>query len=226
MEFKKNPRYHKGSLKPDSPPRDSSARPASLSVHRPSADPRHITPTPHTSPLSYVRTILGSKKSIVISLAIVAASGILITGLITHRQNTDQKLPADNPAVITESFKKETIVPEGKSVEQLGGWKRVSPPTSDPVFAYTDTLDGIAITVSQQILPESFKTSTDSKVADLAEKFSATTKITAGKTTAYLGSSSKGPQSVIFTKDNVLILIKSQKKISDGSWAKYIESLS
>lgn len=119
----------------------------------------------------------------------------------------------------------ETVLPKDKSVRELGGWKRVSPPEKEPVFAYADTIDGIPITVSQQPLPQNFTANTDSQVAELAQKFNATNKLEAEGMTIYVGTSSKGPQSVIFTKNKLLILIKSDKKVSDTSWIAYAKSL-
>ncbi len=119
----------------------------------------------------------------------------------------------------------QVVLPTSESISKLGGWRRVSPSGKDPVFAYSDVIDGVTVSVSQQPLPQSFKQDTDDQVADLARKFSATTKIDAGNTTVYVGTSSKGPQSAILTKKNLLILIKSQKKIDDSAWAKYAESL-
>lgn len=155
-------------------------------------------------------------KPVIISLVAVCcvAAGILI------RNSADGSSAA---GVKTPSY--ETALPKGKSISELGGWKRVSPPKNDPVFAFTDTIDGVPISVSEQPLPQSFKTDTGNQVAQLAQKFSATDKLEAGGTTVYIGTSSKGPQSVIFAKNNVLILIKSEKKITDTSWAAYAQSL-
>jgi len=118
-----------------------------------------------------------------------------------------------------------TMLPKGKSVESLGGWKRVSPPGKDPVFAFSDSIDSVPISVSEQPLPQSFKNDTSGQVAELAQKFSATDKLDAGSMTVYIGTSSKGPQSVIFAKNNLLVLIKSEKKIEDASWTTYVQSL-
>ena len=118
-----------------------------------------------------------------------------------------------------------TIEPINTSIESLGGWTRISPPENDPVFAYTDTINNVPITVSEQPLPESFKSDIPSGVANLANNFNATTKLNAKSTDFYIGTSATGPQSVIFVKNSVLVLIKSQKKIDDTSWSAYIESL-
>jgi hypothetical protein len=117
------------------------------------------------------------------------------------------------------------ILPAGKSIEDLGGWARVSPADKDPVFAFTDTVDGVQLNVSQQQLPESLRTNTAQEIAKLAEGFAANEKLVAGDTTAYLGTSIRGPQSVIFVKQNLLILIKSSTKLSNERWIAYITSL-
>jgi len=112
-----------------------------------------------------------------------------------------------------------TVVPKDKTVSELGGWKLISPPGKEPVFAYGDTIDGIPISVSQQPLPAG------SQVAEIAQKFNATDKIDADGTTVYVGTSSKGPQSAIFTKNNLLVLIKSESKVSPVSWSNYVKTL-
>lgn len=117
------------------------------------------------------------------------------------------------------------LLPVQKSISDLGGWTRVSPPDKDPVFAYRDTIDGTAVTVSQQQLPASFKGDTANQVADIAKKFNATSQLDINGTTVYIGTSAKGPQSAIFAKRDLLILIKSQKTMSDAAWSTYITSL-
>ena len=59
----------------------------------------------------------------------------------------------------------------------------------------------------------------------LAQGYNATDKIKASDTDVYIGTSSKGPQSVILAKEDLLILIKSQGKVSNDAWQKYVDSL-
>lgn len=151
-------------------------------------------------------------------LSIVGA--LLLAGLFYHfvyasnfnkNKNTE---PAFRP-----------VLPVSRTISDLGGWQRVSPPENDPVFAYSDKIGAVSISVSQQPLPESFKHNVGGKVAELAEKFNATTEIEGENTKIYLGTSAKGPQSVIFTKNGLLVLIKSQEKIDQKTWAKYVNTL-
>jgi hypothetical protein len=119
----------------------------------------------------------------------------------------------------------QAVLPANKNISDLGGWQRISPEGKAPVFAYNDEIDGISINVSQQPLPDSFKDDVTGKIAELAKAYNATDTFDADGTKVFIGSSSLGPQSVIFTKNNLLILIKSKEKISDLSWTNYVKSL-
>lgn len=119
-----------------------------------------------------------------------------------------------------------TLAPKGKDIEaDLGGWARISPEGRDPVYAYADTLEGTSMAVSQQPIPDEFKSDVASHVDRLARDFGATEKITVDGITIHIGSTIEGPQSIIFSKDNLLILIKSTDRISNEQWSSYITSL-
>lgn len=165
-----------------------------------------------------------SKKTVGISLGIgvfvVAVS--IGTSVLLQQQASDAQNTATQ-ADRTTGFT--TLTPNNATIDTLGGWTRVSPPENDPVYAYADTVGGVAISVSQQPLPKSFENNTSQQVAELAKQYNATVTISASGTTAYIGTSADGPQSVIFTKNNLLVLIKSQQTLDDTSWKDYITSL-
>ena len=166
------------------------------------------------------RFVLTKKTILIGSIAIIAVATPIIIGTVTSRQN-------DVTNIATEKGEQpgfSTILPKGKSIEDLGGWSRVSPTTSDPVFAYNDKIEGVSINISEQPLPETFKGNPDGQVAELT-KGGAYVEITAGDIKAYVGTSSQGPQSVVFTKKDLLVLIKPKQKVSDKDWSKYIEAL-
>lgn len=118
-----------------------------------------------------------------------------------------------------------TVLPSGKTIQDLGGWTLVSPTGRDPVFAYIDKIGNIQINVSQQPLPAALKPDTANKVEKLAKDYGASETITVDDTTVHIGTSEKGPQSVIFNKGDLLILIKSSVRIDNDEWAKYITTL-
>lgn len=214
MEFKKPNR----SRRPPAPTQPHGA-PARVAVYVP---PRPVAPTASPAPEEpapkkkfLARRLLLNKKSL-LAIGIIGCVAVAITvrGFSSNDSNATIKKP-----------EYQTVLPKGKTINELGGWKRVSPPKDTPIFAFTDTIDGIPVSVTEQPLPQSFKTDTDNQVADLAKKFNATDKIDAAGTPVYIGTSVKGPQSVIFASGNLLILIKSEKKVSDMSWATYAQSL-
>lgn len=119
----------------------------------------------------------------------------------------------------------QAILPANTSIEDLGGWQKLTPPNSDPFFVYIDEIDSILVNVSQQALPNGFASDLDTKVSEVAKAYNATGTLDANGTKVYIGNSAKGPQSVIFSKNNLLVLIVSQQKIQDESWISYINSL-
>lgn len=107
----------------------------------------------------------------------------------------------------------------------MGGWQKLTPPDSAPAYVFIDSIDGVGISVSQQELPASLKDNNGAKVAEVAKSYNATKTIYADSTKVYIGTNADGPQSVIFTKNNLLVLIKSRAVIQDQSWVAYINSL-
>lgn len=119
-----------------------------------------------------------------------------------------------------------TVLPAGKTIGQLGGWTRISPPGKDPVYTYVDKIGKVQINVSEQPLPDAFKANTASKISQLAASYNATDKFTASNNTVvYVASSDNGAQSVIFTKASLLILIRSSDQVSNNQWVDYVSAL-
>lgn len=198
MEFRKSNRHLKQQPKPDQSLSDNPATEPSTRAK----NARRFK--------ARVRRILFKKQTIIILSAVIV---IVVAGLLI-RHYTSRNAPEYR-----------TVLPDGKSAVELGGWTRISPPGKDPVFAYEDKINDVPISVSQQPLPETFRADIAGHIAELAKGYNATTKISAGDTTVYIGTSSKGPQSVILTKRNLLILIKSQKTIDNTAWEEYVKSL-
>ncbi|MET0779606.1 MAG: hypothetical protein ABWY71_02105 [Candidatus Saccharimonadales bacterium] len=173
------------------------------------------------------------KKPLLISGGVVAVAlvGFGVYSLVGNKPSPEVSgkghagvLSANNQAVQTPEYP--TILPEGKDIAELGGWGRVSPPDKDPVFAYVDTKGGVKLMVSEQPLPANLKADTNGEVAKLAKQFSANDKLdVAGGIPAYVGTSHTGPQSVVVAKHELLILIRSDTKLSNTQWVEYINSL-
>lgn len=117
------------------------------------------------------------------------------------------------------------VSPAGESFASLGGLKPSYPDGNAPVYVFGDTIEDVPVNVSQQALPDTIKSDPATGVAEIAKNFNATNTLAAKDLTAYIGTSAKGPQSVIFVKGDTLVLIKSDNKISGPAWVAYIDSL-
>ncbi len=174
-----------------------------------------------------------AKKRVVIGgMGLVVVAALIVSGVMAYQHQKTGTVAKKNQQTTTRTLGERsekpsytTLLPDGKDIDQLGGWQRVSPPDQEAVFAYVDKLSGIQINVSEQPLPESFKTDVAGKVADLAKQFNAKETIEVDGITVYIGTSAKGPQSVVLVKNDLLILIKSTSKIDNDQWAGYIASL-
>lgn len=155
-----------------------------------------------------------------------AAAFILVTGVwAVVSVKTSSEKEADKPGVLAENTQRADFaysLPKGSS-EGLEGAVRYD--AQRKVVNFQDSIGGVAITISQQPLPEAFKEDTEAKVKKMAEEFSATKTIATANPTAYIGTSAKGPQTVIFSKKDLLVFIQSAKKIDDHDWAEYVTNL-
>lgn len=166
------------------------------------------------------------KKSLLVVAGLVVVGGVVGTAafnILPAKMGGNGVLDA-NKSSQTPDYS--TVLPAGKDVEQLGGWFRVSPPEEDPAYAYADSLDGVAINVTQQPMPEDFKSNAQEKLAKLAEQFGAGRELsTPDGTKFYVGLSSKGPESILLIKNGLLILIKTQSAVDDTKLTEYISNL-
>ena len=117
------------------------------------------------------------------------------------------------------------VLPAGKTIEQLGGWQKLTSPSGDAFYVFVDSVAGVSVNVSQQPLPGKFKNNLTNEMTNLARAYNANVKLDANGTKVYVGTSAKGPQSVIFSKKGLLVLIKSWATLEDGTWITYINSL-
>lgn len=165
------------------------------------------------------------RNKIVLSCLIIAAiiGGIFVWHHLTHGETTAQKKLSTSTCPSTPNFT--AVVPTSTTIDELGGWKPLCPPNSAPAYVYTDTVSGVSLSVTEQPLPANFRDNPNDQIATLARQLSYNDEIHAGQTDAYVGTSTKGPQSAILTKDGLLINIKAASKISDDAWTTYVSSL-
>lgn len=166
-----------------------------------------------------MRAIRNTKRRIVIGGAAALVIIIIATILIVPHLTGEQKQPTTSS---TPTFA--SLLPKGTSIDTLGGWQKGASPSGDIYYSYKDAIDGVTILVSQQLLPGS-ASELQKRTTEIAQGYHANRTLPINNPIVYIGASAKGQQSVIFTKNKVLVLIASEDTIKDASWVSYIESL-
>ena len=92
---------------------------------------------------------------------------------------------------------------------------------------YIDSLDGTNFTVTQQLVTEEIVQAGDDQVENLARAMPipATGVIQIDDTTVFVGISEQNRQALLFTKENVLLFIRTEGLINESSWVGYITRL-
>lgn len=93
------------------------------------------------------------------------------------------------------------------------------------VASYVDMIGDAKVTVSEQQLPERFKQDRLGELEKFAKQINANEKIEVGEVVAFSGVSIKGPQTVVFIKNDVLVFMGTEKKLQNKAWFDYIANL-
>ncbi len=161
-------------------------------------------------------------------VGLVATKGSYGTHPSTNKKTGAQSAVGSATANITNDVTPTftTLLPDGKTIHDFGGWSRVSPPASDPAFGYSDMLADVHITVSEQRLPASFAGNPYVKIQELAKQYGTAQEMHVGSAIAYMAVPPKGSgQTVIVVKNSLLLFLRSSAAVDDKDWANYIVSL-
>lgn len=195
-----------------------------------------LTNIKHIPKSSYLKKFLSiaasrPKASLLVAVVVLAFGLKLISGNGSSGQqktlgdstNASNELPDDGRIEQPPEF--DTLFPIDKSPEALESVTRKSPDGSI-IFTYKDSIENIDIEVTQQKLPDSFKSAPAAELEKIAKSFQATSVIQLDDQIIYHGTSEKNNvQSLVTTKDGLLIFIKASRKISDDSWVAYFTTL-
>jgi hypothetical protein len=153
---------------------------------------------------------------------LVALPAFLITlGVINHKPATKKPSVQGESKVAIADF--QTVTPDGDITNTTS--QKVTYDPGKKVASFTDKINGYEVTVSMQKLPDTFKPNIADNVKKVADQFSATTVLAVDNGSAYLGTSAKGPQSVVGYRGDLLVFMKSDTKIDAKAWAEYFNSL-
>ncbi|MEZ6330644.1 MAG: hypothetical protein R3B12_01365 [Candidatus Saccharimonadales bacterium] len=170
-------------------------------------------------------------KKRLISVAGIALV-VMVTGVvIANVKKSDANNSGEVQGAVTSSIQTNVtpefpmLTPFGKGVDDLGGFAKISPNGSPPVYAFADSIGSVKIKVSQQQLPDALRTDQAAKLKELANSFNANDTIEIDDNTAYIGASVNGAQSVVYIKGENLVLIASESTIPNADWVTYIGNL-
>lgn len=181
-----------------------------------------VTPRPVKKQLakrSNKQLMIGSAGLILLVIAVIGMFSLL-SGKSQKNDGTDKGVLAQQTVKI--DFK--PLLPNGKT-DETTAYKAAEDGQGRPIYTFTDKIGSVDITVSEQPLPEKLKANTEGEMDKMAKDLYLTEVINASNPKAYLGTNVKGPQTVIFTKNGLLVFIQSQGKIDKDQWSDYVTRL-
>jgi hypothetical protein len=132
-----------------------------------------------------------------------------------------------NPQVLGDNLPEEptynTLIPNDEVSNTTS--KKIAYDRQRQVVSYTDEIGKAQVTISQQPLPENFKSDTSGELAKLAKDIGAGEELKTDTITAYTTQYTDGVQTVVFVKNQVLVFINSSEELAVLEVSGYIDSL-
>ncbi len=157
--------------------------------------------------------ILTTKPIIICGVIVLLIFSVLIVNNLFNRDKT-------------------TSVAGSKKVEQnpdFDALESSSKSSKKPVFdeakkvaSFKDKVGSADLVVSQQKLPDTFKGDPAGKLAEFAKNNYLNDYVEVGETKVYIGQSIKGPQTLVFIKNGLLVFVSSDKTVKNSDWIEYI----
>jgi hypothetical protein len=136
-----------------------------------------------------------------------------------NQENPDNAVPDDN-------LDFDELTPNGVKLTELASYKVRKTPADDVILSFQDQRDSLVIEVTEQKIPDSFRGKVAEQTEKIAKDLQATDIIQIDDIRIYHGVSEKtGVQSLVTTKKDLLIFMRSDVKQSDEFWAAYYLSL-
>ena len=127
------------------------------------------------------------------------------------------------PTVAKPSF--QPLAPADSKNNAVNGTPQVAYDTKRNTYSFTDTIGGHAVVVSQQPIPATYKTAVDA-VSKIAISLKANQTATTDSGAAYIASDAKSnTQTVVFSKNNLLVFVQSPFSHTTAQWQAYINAL-
>lgn len=158
--------------------------------------------------------------SCLVAVAIIFVAQVSISKIKNDRKKQQLASQAANVQV-NNSPKFSVITPKGGAI------------TKDKIFydpmrnyaKYDDQIDSAKVNVSQQPIPDNFKTDPNGNLKKMAENFGSKELLSSEEPVTYIGQNTNGQQTVIFIKGGLLVFIVTNKLVEKTSIRNYIQNL-
>lgn len=163
---------------------------------------------------------------VVTILLLVVFSGIIMFGF-TRNNSSNQATLGESEDFIDKELPRESasfdlLFPAGTTDSDFEIVRLAGPSGNEQAYTFVDVHEtsGATLKITQQ------KVSEDMNVEEAAKNLQATDKIQIDETVIYHGYNDDAKvQSIVYKKDETLVLIASSRKLSDDQWVAYILSL-
>lgn len=177
----------------------------------------------------------GHRPKLITAMAVVVVVGGLLLYRVTN-SNGSEGIEPQSLGLTDEG----TALREAESVQQVSfnpffpsdfeerGIEFVLQRQGDTEYAqYADRLGGVHFIVAQQQVPEEFASGGSAQIESIARALPvpAERPIQVDDTRFFISEPSAARQTVVFEKENVLVIISADEHISEMAWAGYITNL-
>jgi hypothetical protein len=167
--------------------------------------------------LPYKRIGLASAAMVLVVGVFIFASS-RYTAYQKHREEA-KALQSASPDI---AFK--PLVPADKA-KQTGQSLGYNYDAEKQLLGFTDKYEGASLTISQQPLPDAFKTDSNS-LNKAAQSINAKEVVDTGKGIVYISTNKNGvEQIIVFNTKDLLVFVRSDKKLSKDQWGTYVDQL-
>jgi hypothetical protein len=189
----------------------------------------------YKSVITYIKSHLSgvsfSRKKVIITSVFCLALITVPAYLLLKKDDPEASVQGSSTAaeasqpghdiVPSKDIKFDTVLPRGRNIPD----DKLFYDAKRNFVRYDDQINAVKISVSQQPLPEAFKSDPDGNAKRIAADFSATEMLSMEGQNMYYGVSEKGPQTMILTKNDVLIFINTTTMIEKESLKAYAYNL-
>ncbi len=166
--------------------------------------------------------------AIIATLMLVSSVGLAAQHFLAHRSAVAAAKATLAKSAAASTAAKPTfqpLAPVDSTNNGIHGTPQVAYDGKRNTYSFTDTLAGQAIVVSQQPIPATYKTAVDA-VSKIAVSLKASQTLATSSGAAFIANDAKSnAQTIVFSKNNLLVFVQSPFAHTSDQWQAYINGL-